>query len=288
MSDAPHHPVLIEEALEYLRPAPDSVIVDATFGAGGHSRQLLARGARVIAVDQDPDAAKYAAELSAGERLTLITGNFRFLSEHLRGLGLERVNGILCDLGVSSMQLDQGDRGFAFRQEGPLDMRMGEAEESAADVVNGYDQEDLAAIIFRYGEERHSRRIARAIAAEREREPIVTTGRLAQIIASAYPGGWRREHPARRTFQALRIHVNDELGALQQLLDEAPTVLAPAGRMVVISYHSLEDRLVKRAFKDDQRWQPLTRKPVVAGDEEVASNPRARSAKLRAAERSAP
>lgn len=279
-----HEPVLLNEVTEYLQPGPGRLIVDATFGAGGHSRALIDAGSSVVGIDQDPTAKEHAAALGSGE-LRLVTGNFRNLKDHLTNLHVNEVDGILCDLGVSSMQLDEGERGFAFRQEGPLDMRMGDQEESAAQVVNEYDHDDLAAIIYRFGEERHSRRVARAIVAARETSPITTTGQLAEIVASAYPPGRRREHPARRTFQALRIHVNDELGALGELLQDAPDLLAANGRLVVISYHSLEDRLVKRAFRDDPRLEPLTKRPVTAGDEEQQANPRSRSAKLRAARR---
>jgi 16S rRNA (cytosine1402-N4)-methyltransferase len=284
MSVSPHEPVMLRETVDFLRPAPGRLLVDATFGAGGHTRALLQGGANVIAVDQDPHAAEHVGTLSS-DRLRFVAGNFRDLPDHLSGLGVASVDGILCDLGVSSMQLDQGQRGFAFRQEGPLDMRMGAQEESAADVVNDYPQDELAAIIFRFGEERHSRRIARAIVQAREPEPIRSTERLAQVVASAYPPGKRREHPARRTFQALRIFVNDELGALSQLLDRAPELLAAGGRLVVISYHSLEDRIVKRAMRDDDRYVPLTKRPLTAGPDELERNPRSRSAKLRAAER---
>jgi 16S rRNA (cytosine1402-N4)-methyltransferase len=286
MTRAPHEPVMVAEVLDFLRPAPGRLLVDATFGAGGHTRALLEEGADVIAVDQDPGAGEHAAEL-ASERLRFVSGNFRELEVHLSGLGVSAVDGILCDLGVSSMQLDQGERGFAFRQEGPLDMRMGTQEESAADVVNEYPQEELAAIIFRFGEERHSRRIARSIVHARDSEPIGTTERLAQVVASAYPPGKRREHPARRTFQALRIFVNDELGALSRLLEQAPGLLRPAGRLVILSYHSLEDRIVKRALRDDDRLVPLAKRPLTASEDEQQRNPRSRSAKLRAAERSA-
>jgi 16S rRNA (cytosine1402-N4)-methyltransferase len=285
MTRAPHEPVMVREIVEFLRPAPGRLLVDATFGAGGHARALLGDGADVIAVDQDPGAKEHADSL-ASERLRFVTGNFRDLEVHLSGLGVTTVDGILCDLGVSSMQLDQGERGFAFRQEGPLDMRMGAQEESAADVVNDYPQEELAAIIFRFGEERHSRRIARSIVQARDSGPITTTERLAQVVASAYPPGKRREHPARRTFQALRIYVNDELGALSRLLEQAPGLLRPAGRLVILSYHSLEDRIVKRALRDDDRFVPLTKRPLTASEDELQRNPRARSAKLRAAERS--
>ncbi|MEX2543275.1 MAG: 16S rRNA (cytosine(1402)-N(4))-methyltransferase RsmH [Trueperaceae bacterium] len=286
MSDAPHEPVMLDEIIGYLRPAAGRTLVDATFGAGGHTRTLLREGADVIAVDQDREALEHARAL-ASEKLRFVAGNFRDLGAHLAALGVDKVDGILCDLGVSSMQLDKGERGFAFRQQGPLDMRMGAQEESAADVVNEYPQEELAAIIFRFGEERHSRRVARAIVEARATEPILTTERLTQVVASAYPPGKRREHPARRTFQALRIYVNDELGALATILEQAPELLAAGGRLVILSYHSLEDRLVKRAMRDDPRYEPLTKRPQTAAEAETQRNPRSRSAKLRAAERSA-
>ncbi|HEX7003238.1 MAG TPA: 16S rRNA (cytosine(1402)-N(4))-methyltransferase RsmH [Trueperaceae bacterium] len=283
-STAPHQPVMLDRIVEYLRPAAGRTLVDATFGAGGHSRALLAAGADVIGIDQDDEALGHARAIDS-DRFRFVKGNFRNLHEHLASLGVGAVHGILCDLGVSSMQLDQGERGFAFRQAGPLDMRMGSQPESADQVVNTYPQEELAALIFRYGEERHSRRIARAIVAAREVQPIETTDRLSQVIASAYPPGQRREHPARRTFQALRIFVNDELGALSDLLEQAPGLLVEGGRLAILSYHSLEDRLVKHAFRGQARLEPLTRRPLVASDDEVARNPRARSAKLRVAEK---
>lgn len=281
---APHTPVLEEQVLDYLNAGPDRVIVDTTFGAGGHTRAFLNKGASVVAIDQDPGAVGYAEQYGA-DRFQLVTGNFRDIDEHLQGLGVGLVDGLLCDLGVSSMQLDEAHRGFAFRHSGPLDMRMGTQEKSARDVVNELPCQELAAIIFRFGEERYSRRIARAICEAREEEPITTTERLTEIVAGAYPARERRDHPARRTFQALRIYVNDELGALEDLLFKTPALLRPGGRIAIISYHSLEDRLVKRAFRDDARLEVLTKRPVTADEAEVARNPRARSAKLRIAER---
>jgi 16S rRNA (cytosine1402-N4)-methyltransferase len=289
-NDAPHLPVMLSESLEGLHVKPGRWFVDGTFGAGGHTRAILAQGGSVLAVDRDPHAQQYTRTITppAGTELRFISGDFRHLDAHAREAGLTGAAGILLDLGVSSMQLDEGERGFAFRQEGPLDMRMGPADESAADVVNSYDQEDLASLIYRYGEERHSRRIARRITEARERTPITTTQQLAEIIASAYPPGYRREHPARRTFQALRIHVNDELGALTDALRAAEQLLEPHGRLVVISYHSLEDRIVKHAFRDSPQLKPVTKRPLTATDDEVALNPRARSAKLRIAEKTPP
>lgn len=291
----PHVPVMPAESLEWLAAGPGKLLIDGTFGAGGHSRLLLGAGANVIAIDQDPRAAGAAAELTreyGQHRFRFEAGNFRDLPALVAG-ALARDGawahlspaGLLLDLGISSMQVDEAERGFSFRQDGPLDMRMSRRGLSAADLVAEANVEELAAVIFRYGEERHSRRIARAIVAERDLEPIVTTGRLAEVIRAAYPGGQRRDHPARRTFQALRLYVNDELGALEEVLAAAGDVLAPGGRLVVLSYHSLEDRIVKHALKGDARFTVLTKRPLEAGEGEIATNPRARSAKLRAAER---
>lgn len=286
---APHVPVLPAESLEYLNVQPGALIVDGTFGAGGHSRLLLAADAHVIAIDQDPSAAPRAGQLAAEHEpgsFRFLQGDFRQLPQLLQQAGVGLVDGVLLDLGVSSMQLDEGERGFAFRHDGPLDMRMSSSGPSAADLIAETDEAGLAALIYRYGEERHSRRLARAIVAAREEQAITTTGQLAEVIQKAYPGGgYRREHPARRTFQALRIAVNDELGALEQVMADAAAVLQPDGRLVVISYHSLEDRIVKHALLADQRMEVLVKRPVTASEAEQAENPRARSAKLRAATR---
>lgn len=281
---APHTPVMLSECLAALSSAPEGWVIDGTFGAGGHSRALLAAGRRVLAIDQDPQVARYADELKRAfaERFRFVAGNFRELAELAQ---VSPISGVLLDLGVSSMQLDAAERGFAFRHDGPLDMRMGAQGLSAAEVVNRFEPDALADIIYRYGEERYSRRIARAIAAARAKGPIATTGALSDIICRAYPPGYRREHPARRTFQALRIYVNDELGALAAALQAAATLLMPGGRLAVISYHSLEDRLVKRAFKDNPALIAITKRPLTASDDEVQRNPRARSAKLRVAEK---
>ena len=285
---APHVSVMPTEVMEHLAVKPGAWYVDCTFGAGGHSRTLLEQGAKVLAIDQDPLAASYLEADESWERATtrgdlrFVAGNFRDLERLAFEQGVTTVDGVLLDLGVSSMQIDEGERGFAFRHEGPLDMRMAATGESAADVVNDYSLEDLAAIIFRYGEERHSRRVARRIVQERDQAPITTTRRLAEVVASAYPPGPRREHPARRTFQALRIHVNDELGALQEGLEAASRLLAIGGRLVVLSYHSLEDRIVKRFLLDSPRMEPLTKRPLGASEAELADNPRSRSAKMRA------
>lgn len=286
-TDPPHIPVMLDECLDGLQITPGAWFIDGTFGAGGHTRAILARGGSVLAVDRDPQALQYAQAITPpeGTELRFASGDFRQLDEHAKKAGLRSVAGILLDLGISSMQIDEGERGFAFRQEGPLDMRMGPADESAADIVNTYAQEDLAEIIYRYGEERHSRRIARRIVETRERTPIATTQQLAEIVAGAYPPGYRREHPARRTFQALRIHVNDELGALKDALSAAERVLESGGRLVIISYHSLEDRIVKHTFRENPYLAPVTKRPLTATEAELERNPRARSAKLRIAEK---
>jgi len=291
----PHVPVMLERCLDALAIRPDTWVVDATFGAGGHTRALLARGARVVAIDQDPRAAEHVAALqrdlrTAGvgdpdERFRFRSGNFRHLARHLADAGVDVAHGVLLDLGVSSMQLDEGDRGFAFRHDGPLDMRMSADGPSAADLLRDASVEELAAWLHRYGEERHSRRLARAIVAAQDVEPITTTGRLVEVVQAAYPPGPRRDHPARRTFQALRLVVNDELAALEDALAGALTVLAPGGRLVVLAYHSLEDRIVKHALRDRSDVRSLHKRPLEPTEAEVAANPRARSAKLRAAEK---
>ena len=272
------------EVVELLGGRP--VVVDMTVGAGGHAAALLDAGVeRVVGVDRDPEALAVAGERLAGygTRVRLIGARFSEIDEQAVG-GL--ADGVLFDLGVSSMQLDQSDRGFGYRVEGPLDMRMGEGDSpagpSAADLVNGLPERELADLIYRLGGEPRSRRIAAAIV---RRRPITTTDDLAGIVVSAVgkrPGG---PHPARRTFQALRIAVNRELEELTAALPPAAGLLGPGGRVVVISYHSLEDAIVKRTFRGDDRLRVLTKKPLVPGTEERQRNPRSRSAKLRAAER---
>lgn len=285
----PHAPVMLAECLEQLAVKPGHWYIDGTFGAGGHTNAILAAGGRVLAVDRDSGVQHFLdpAALEDG-RLLFAAGNFSELEGHAEHLGVAPVAGVLLDLGVSSMQLDEAERGFSFRQHGPLDMRMGQSGLSAADLVNHAPPEELASLIFRYGEDRYSRRIARRIAEAREQAPIETTEALAEVIARAYPPGRRRDHPARRTFQALRIAVNDELGALQGALATLERVLAPEGRAVVLTYHSLEDRIVKHFFKGSAAFTPLHKKPLIAGADEVARNPRARSAKLRAATLTSP
>ena len=277
-----HTPVLATEALEALAIVPAGTYVDATFGAGGHSRLILEQlgpQGRLFAFDADPSAPAHAPD---DPRLTLIHANFRTLAAALAERGVTAPDGVLYDLGVSSMQFDEGERGFSFRVDAPLDMRLDPTQgETAAEFIASRDEVELADAIFQFGEERASRRIARALKAKLPQ----TTGELAAIVAGVVHVRGKRErvHPATRTFQALRIAVNDELGALQTSLDAAAGVVRPGGRIAVISFHSLEDRIVKLFFREDARLQPLTRKPVVPGDEELAANPRARSAKLRVA-----
>ncbi len=282
MTGEGHEPVMAAEVVELL--GGRSPVVDMTVGAGGHAAALLEAGAAaVLGVDRDPDALEVARERLAryGDRVRLLKARFSEVDEDAVG---GEAGGVLFDLGVSSMQLDRPERGFSFRQDGPLDMRMDPTEgPSAADLVNGLPEKQLADLIFRLGDEPRSRRIAAAIV---RRRPITTTDQLAGIVVSAVgkrPGG---PHPARRTFQALRLAVNRELEELTAALPHAAGLLGPGGRVVVLSYHSLEDGTVKRAFRDDDRLIVLTKKPLVPGAEERERNPRARSAKLRAAERS--
>jgi len=283
MNTTRHQPVMLSEALDLLNVQPGGVYVDATFGGGGHTQGIVERGGQVLALDQDPDARKRAERLG-GVAIRFVRDNFRNLEAVLASQGLPPVNGILADLGVSSFHFDDPARGFSYQHEGPLDMRMAGEGLTAADVVNELAEEELAGIIWRYGEERQSRRIARAIARAREEEPITTTTQLAEIVRRAV-GHRRGGHPARKTFQALRIYVNDELGALEDLLEASGRVLSPGGRLVVISFHSLEDRIVKHFLRDDPRFRVLTKKPLTAGAAEREENPRSRSAKLRAGER---
>jgi len=303
---ARHIPVLARQTFGQLSPHA-GVYIDGTFGAGGHTRAILeVAGTQVIGIDRDRDAIAggFALVESAAGRLTLVEDRFSNLEQVARSLGHEAVDGILLDLGVSSMQLDQAARGFSFRHDGPLDMRMGREGLSAADLVNTALERDLSFIIKTLGEERFARNIARAIVAARAEAPITTTRALVQVIEKVVHARPGEVHPATRTFQALRMFVNDELGELVTALGAAEQMLKPGGRLVVISFHSLEDRIVKQFIADrarapsPSRHQPdiarvppsfieLTRKPVVADAEEVSRNPRARSAKLRAAERTA-
>ena len=303
---ARHVPVLVRPVLDLLNVRGGGVYIDGTFGAGGTTGAILATAnAQVIAIDRDRNAVAQGADLvqAAGGRLTLIEERFSALDDIARKFGHAAVDGVVLDLGVSSMQLDQAERGFSFRLEGPLDMRMGAEGPSAADVVAQASERDLADIIFQLGEEHHSRAVARAIVAARAGAPIQTTQALADIVARvvhARPGGI---HPATRTFQALRIFVNDELAELAAALAAAERILKASGRLVVVTFHSLEDRIVKTFLAERSgstgvsRHRPeiaapaptfrlLTKRPIVPDEAEIAANPRARSAKLRAGERS--
>ena len=302
-ASAPHVPVLLDEVIAGLAPQPGETHVDGTFGAGGYTRALLAAGANVIAFDRDPDAIAEGQQLVADSegRLDLVPDVFSRLGEALAERGINAVDGVTFDVGVSSMQLDRAERGFSFQADGPLDMRMGQSGMSAADFVNEADEAEIADVLFHLGEERQSRRVARAIVAAR---PITRTSELATVVRRAL--GYRehdKKDPATRTFQAIRIHVNRELGELEDGLAAAEQALAPGGRLAVVSFHSLEDRIVKRFLKErsgtpaGSRHLPevATRtpsfeavaKPVRAGAAEVARNPRSRSATLRVARRTA-
>jgi len=265
------------------------VIVDGTVGAGGHASALAARvgpAGRVIGLDRDPEMLELAARATEGLPVTLINASYADLGDVLDGLDIDRVSGIVLDLGLSSDQLARPHRGFSFAEDGPLDMRFDpKSPTTAADLVNDLDEKELADLIFEHGEERHSRRIARRIVEARRVEPITTTARLAEVVRRGVPGKWGPIDPATRTFQALRIAVNGELERLDDLLSDLAGYLEPGGRAAIISFHSLEDRRVKHAFRDDPELTVLTRKPVLATAEELATNPRARSAKLRVAQR---
>jgi 16S rRNA (cytosine1402-N4)-methyltransferase len=303
-----HVPVLLNEVVEALRPTGGERYLDGTFGAGGYTRALLDQAdCQVIALDRDPDAIAAGQTLAERypSRLLLIEGRFGDMAELLEAEGVSEVDGVALDLGVSSMQFDRPERGFSFRASGPLDMRMEKRGPSAADLVNEADEAELADIFWRYGEERRSRRVARAIVERRKEKPIETTGELAEIVRRAVgPSAKDESDPATRVFQALRIAVNDELGELERGLAAAEQVLAPGGRLAVVSFHSLEDRAVKefvrarsgrtpapsrhappRRAPDAATLRDLTRRPVVPSDAEVAANPRARSARLRVAEK---
>jgi 16S rRNA (cytosine1402-N4)-methyltransferase len=297
-----HEPVLAAEVIDFLRPAPGRTIVDGTLGGGGHSGLLLKGGARVIAFDRDPEALAHSRSLLApyGEQFTALEGNFAEAPQALADLGVQGLDGILLDLGVSSHQLDTPERGFSFQREGPLDMRMGNSGPTAADLVNKASASELAHIFREYGDEPRAIQFAARIVRAREKKPLTTTAELAELIAAGRQGP---RHPATRVFQALRIAVNDEIGSLERALPAFASLLAPGGRMAVITFHSLEDRIVKHFFRrhsqaevDDPTWpaprpnperlfNALTPRSVTASPTELASNPRSRSARLRAVER---
>lgn len=308
MTAPPHAPVLMNEAVRALAPRASGIYVDGTLGAGGYTRAILAHAdCQVFAFDRDPTAVARAAEWASAfaGRLVIVEAPFGSMEEALRGRGVSAIDGAVFDVGVSSMQIDDAARGFSFMRDGPLSMRMDCGKPDAADLVNLAEADDLAAIFRVYGEEKDARRIARALVAARGEAPIETTGRLAAIVEAASPRRpGEKTHPATRVFQALRIFVNDELGELVRALAAAERLLRPTGRLVVVSFHSLEDRIAKRFFAERAGRQPLgsrhapagpapppatfrllTTKPVEPTADEIAVNPRARSAKLRAGER---
>jgi 16S rRNA (cytosine1402-N4)-methyltransferase len=309
MTASPHVPVLLAEVVAALEPHAGKLYVDGTFGAGGYTRALLdAASCAVVGIDRDPAAIARGHALAApyGERLALIEGRFGDMDALLARRGIDRVDGIALDLGVSSMQLDDGARGFSFRADGPLDMRMGGDGETAADLINRLPERELAALIFELGEERHARRVARAVVGARAAGPITRTAALAEIVRRAVPRAKDGIDPATRTFQALRLRVNDELGELDRGLASAERLLAPGGRLAVVAFHSLEDRRVKNFLRERAsetagisrhapgalpRRRPsfrlVHRRAVRPRDPEIAANPRARSARLRVAERTA-
>jgi 16S rRNA (cytosine1402-N4)-methyltransferase len=310
MSEFYHVSVLLDECIEGLNIRPDGIYVDGTLGGAGHSSQIAKRltTGRLIGIDRDPVALKAAGERLApcGDRVTLVHSNFCEIASVLEDLGIDGVDGILLDLGVSSPQLDDGQRGFSYMADAPLDMRMNNEDSLSADtVVNTWPQEELKRILYEYGEERYAPQIAAAICRRRENAPIRTTLELVDVIRSAMPASALREkqHPAKRSFQAIRIAVNDELGAVEKVMQDAIPCLNPGGRLAVITFHSLEDRIVKNGMAaaskgctcppsfpvcvcgNKPKVKLVNRKPIVSGDEELERNPRARSAKLRVCEK---
>ena len=301
--DFKHVSVLLEETIDSLNIKPDGIYIDGTAGGAGHSREIAKRlkAGRLIALDRDPDAVKTATERLADYNAVVIQSNFADMKQAAQSVGVQKVDGILLDLGVSSYQLDNGDRGFSYKYDAPLDMRMSQSGVTAADLVNTLSVDELTKIFRDYGEEKFAYKIANSIVRKRENEKIETTIRLADIIAACYPAAARRDgNPARKCFQALRIAVNDELGSLQRVLDDAFDMLNPDGVLSIITFHSLEDRIVKLKFKEyctgctcppdipicvcgkKPRGKLEFRKPVTATQEELAVNQRSRSAKLRA------
>lgn len=304
-----HISVLLNECIDNLNITPDGIYVDGTMGGGGHSLEIAKRltTGRLICIDQDPNAHEAAGKRLAEykDRITFVRDNFGNIANILDSLGIEKIDGMLLDIGVSSHQLDEAERGFSYQQDAPLDMRMNpDRPFSAYDVVNGYDEDELDRVIFTYGEERWARRIAQFIVKERENKPIETTGELVDIIKKAVPKGARKDgpHPAKRTFQAIRIEVNGELDMLQKAIDDVAARLAVGGRLCIITFHSLEDRIVKEAFRKQENpcicppqfpvcvcgkkplGRVITRKPILPSKEELEENPRSRSAKLRVLE----
>ena len=303
-----HKPVLFEETIDSLAIRPEGLYIDGTMGGGGHSEAILQRltTGRLLSIDQDPDAIQAAGQrLSRYPQSIRVQGNFSSMKEIAHAQGWEQVDGVLLDIGVSSYQLDAPERGFSYHHDAPLDMRMSQQGVSARDLVNGLSEQELADVIFRYGEDRNARRIARGIVEAREQQPLETTGQLAEVIKASVPAKVRRSegHPARKTFQALRIAVNGELDGLQEGLEAAFSLLKPQGRLAVITFHSLEDRIVKRQMaqwcqgctcpKDfpvcvcgrTPQGQLVYKKGLAPSQQEVAENPRARSARLRVIEK---
>lgn len=305
-----HVSVLLNECIENLNIVPDGIYLDGTLGRGGHSEKIAEKltSGRLIAIDRDSEAIKEAGKRLErfGDKVTLVKGNFEDTVKILDELGIESVNGMLFDLGVSSPQLDDSSRGFSYMNDAPLDMRMDrDASLTAYEIVNAWSEDELKRILYTYGEERYTQRIVSAIAKKRSESPINTTLELADIIRSAMPAQALREkqHPAKRTFQAIRIAVNDELGAVERMMKTVPDKLAPGGRLCVISFHSLEDRIVKTAIASrehgctcpknfpvcvcgfKQTLKNITKKPITPSEDELDYNPRSRSAKLRVAER---
>ncbi len=305
-ADTGHRSVMLDEVVEALDVHARGDYLDGTFGGGGYSRAILARHPRhLIALDRDPEAVARGNAFAADRRdFTMLAGRFGSMDQHLAEIDVDQLDGIVLDIGVSSQQIDQPDRGFSFAKDGPLDMRMEQTGESAADIVNNADEQTLATIIYRYGEERASRRIARAIVEHRGLQPITRTAELAALVAKVL-GRRGKTDPATRTFQALRIYVNDELGELERALAAAERLLRPGGRLVVVAFHSLEDRIVKQFLTTrgvgqkrpsrplpgevvetpTPRFRALFKRPLTPSDAEMKANPRARSAKLRVAER---
>lgn len=302
-----HTPVLLRETIDGLNIRANGIYVDGTAGGGGHSSEILKKlkTGKLISIDQDPDAiATVTQRFKDNENSIVIKGNFSDMKELLNCRGICRVDGVLLDIGVSSHQLDTAERGFSFHEDAPLDMRMSQSGKTAADLVNNLSQKELSRIIYTYGEEKYADSISKSIVKYREEKPIETTFELAEIIRNSVPERVRRAgHPARKTFQALRIEVNHELDALEKGLDEAFEMLSEGGRLAVITFHSLEDRIVKQKMaswyqgctcpKDfpvcvcgnKPKAKPITRKPIVANEQELSTNPRSRSAKLRICER---
>lgn len=284
-----HQSVLLAEILKYLNPKPGDLVIDATVGGGGHTKELAKRGARVLGIDRDPEAIEYLnSKWKMYKNLTLVKGNFAQIDRIAKENGFGKVNGILFDLGVSSHQLDTPRRGFSFTKDGPLDMRMDPTLTiRASDIINNFEERRLHEIIQTYGQEKYSRRIARSICSARKMKPIETTSELANIIEKAVQRGvhGRRIHPATKTFQAIRIVVNSELLNLEEALPQTVDLLKQGGRLAIMSFHSLEDRQVKRFLKNEEKLRVLTPKPIGPTQEEINENPRARSSKLRVAER---